>query len=46
MVRMVRASHVSVDTLVEEPLDTPLGFAPDGMTSLLQHGAITEELTI
>ncbi len=26
MVRMVRASHVSVDTLVEEPLDTPLGF--------------------
>ena len=26
MVRMIRASHVSVDTLVEEPLDTPLGF--------------------
>ena len=25
-VRMIRASHVSVDTLVEEPLDTPLGF--------------------
>ncbi len=26
MVRMIRASHVSVGTLVEEPLDTPLGF--------------------
>lgn len=26
VVRMIRASHVSVDTLVEEPLDTPLGF--------------------
>ena len=26
MVRMIRASHVSVDTLVEEPLDTLLGF--------------------
>ena len=26
MVRMIRASHVSVDTLTEEPLDTPLGF--------------------
>ena len=26
MVRMIRANHVSVDTLVEEPLDTPLGF--------------------
>ena len=26
MVRMIRASHVSVDTLVEEPLDTPLSF--------------------
>ena len=26
MVRMIRASHVSVETLAEEPLDTPLGF--------------------
>ena len=26
MVRMIRASHVNIDTLEEEPLDTPLGF--------------------
>ena len=26
MVRMIRASHVNISTLTEEPLDTPLGF--------------------